>query len=62
MEFLVRWKNLTNNYDRYIPWKELRNNPELHKYLFNNKNLKHLIPREHKKSVQDLLENQIINS
>ena len=50
MQFKVRWKNLTSEFDRIIPWKELQNNPELHKYLFTNKELKHLIPREHRKN------------
>jgi hypothetical protein len=48
MSFQVRWKNLPEEYDRIIPWKELRNNPALHKYLSQNAQLKHLIPKEHR--------------
>jgi len=47
MTFRVRWRNLTEDYDRILPWKELRNNPILHQYLRNN-NLERLIPREHR--------------
>jgi hypothetical protein len=47
LDFLVRWKNCDPMYDRWIPWKELRNNPILHQYLLNN-NLKSIIPREHR--------------
>jgi transposase InsO family protein len=47
MNFRVRWKNLTEDFDRILPWKELRNNPALHTYLALNKLYK-LIPTEHK--------------
>jgi hypothetical protein len=47
MKFLVRWKDLTEEFDRILPWKELRNNPVLHKYLAVN-NMYRLIPNEHK--------------
>jgi len=47
MEFKVRWKDLPESSDRYLPWKELRNNPHLHEYLAAN-NMKHLIPKEHR--------------
>ena len=47
MSFRVRWRNLTEDYDRILPWKELRNNPALHQYLRNN-NMERLIPREHR--------------
>jgi hypothetical protein len=48
MKFQVRWKDLPPEHDRIIPWKELRNNPQLHKYLAENSKLKYLIPNEFK--------------
>jgi hypothetical protein len=48
LKFQVRWKDLPAEFDRIIPWKELRNNPQLHKYLAENSKLKHLIPNEFK--------------
>jgi len=50
MFFQVRWKNLPAEYDRMLPWKELRNNPALHQYLRQNETLKCLIPREHRQT------------
>lgn len=47
LEFKVRWLNLGKEYDRYLPYKELRNNPRLHDYLRAN-NMKAFIPPEHK--------------
>jgi transposase InsO family protein len=47
LEFRVRWLNLPEENDRYLPYKELRNNPALHKYLREN-NMKTYIPIEHK--------------
>jgi len=47
MKFTVRWKNLPAEYDRELPWKELRNNPALHSYLNSNR-MASLVPREHR--------------
>jgi transposase InsO family protein len=47
MSFTVRWKNFSSDYDRELPWKELRNNPALHQYLADS-GLYALIPTEHK--------------
>ena len=47
MSFKVRWANLPPEYDRWLNWKELRNNSALIQYLRNN-NLQRLIPREHR--------------
>jgi transposase InsO family protein len=46
--FTVRWKDLPPENDRILPYKELRNNPALHKYLAEHK-MKSYIPAEHKK-------------
>jgi hypothetical protein len=51
LEFKVRWLNLPEENDRYLPYKELRNNPALHKYLKEN-NMKSFIPAEHKSSLE----------
>jgi hypothetical protein len=48
LEFKVRWLNLPEENDRYLSYKELRNNPALHRYLKEN-NMKSFIPSEHKK-------------
>ena len=42
LDFLVHWQGLDNRENLWIPWKELRNNPILHKYLRDN-NLKAFI-------------------
>ena len=47
LQFRVRWRGLSEEFDRYLPYKELRNNPRLHEYLTKN-NMKSYIPREHK--------------
>jgi len=47
LEFRVRWLNLGEEYDRYLPYKELRNNPRLHEYLAEQ-NMRAFIPPEHK--------------
>lgn len=47
MTFRVRWRNLSEDFDRVLPWKELRNNPKLHDYLRVN-HMERLIPREHR--------------
>lgn len=46
-EFRVRWLNLDEDNDRYLPYKELRNNPRLHEYL-NDNQMKAFIPPEHR--------------
>jgi len=47
MEFKVRWLGEPKENDLWLPWKSLKDNPALHKYLSENK-LKSLIPAEHK--------------
>jgi hypothetical protein len=48
MDFLVKWKGFEDYTNLWLPWKELRNNPELHIYLEAN-GMKKLIPKEYKK-------------
>ena len=45
MEFLVRWKGESDENNLWMPWKEVRRNPILHKYLQDNK-MKSIIPIE----------------
>ena len=45
MEFLVRWKGESEENNLWMPWKEVRRNPILHKYLQDNK-MKSIIPIE----------------
>jgi len=47
LEFKVRWLGYPPEEDLWLPWKELRNNPKLHKYLADN-GLDKLIPKEHR--------------
>jgi hypothetical protein len=47
MDFLVKWEGLDEAYNRWLPWKELRNNVKLHEYLRVVK-LGKLIPKEHR--------------
>ena len=47
MDFLVRWVGYGPADDIYLPWKELRNNPVLHDYLFRVGLVK-TIPKEHR--------------
>ena len=46
MEFNVRWLGYGVEDDLWEQWKELRDNPALHKYLYEN-GMKRLIPKEH---------------
>jgi hypothetical protein len=50
MDFLVRWEGYDESHDLWLPWSELRNNPKLHKYLFDN-GLESWIPKEHRKQI-----------
>jgi hypothetical protein len=47
LQFQVRWKGLSEDFDRILPYKELRNNPRLHEYLIAN-NMRSFVPPEHK--------------
>ena len=47
MTFLVQWQGYDNSYDKWIPWKEVRDNVHLHEYLLNSKMIA-LIPKEHR--------------
>jgi hypothetical protein len=47
MQFLVRWANSNENEDQWLPWKDLRGNIALHKYL-HERGLDKLIPSEFK--------------
>ena len=47
MQFLVRWANSNETDDQWLPWKDLRTNSALHKYL-QEQNLAKLIPPEFK--------------
>jgi hypothetical protein len=46
-EFLVQWTGYSEEFNRWLPWKELRNNPVLHDYL-RRSGLQSMIPREHR--------------
>ena len=48
MDFLVRWTGQNESHDLWLPWKQLRDNPKLHKYLFEN-GMESWIPKEHRK-------------
>ena len=48
MEFRVRWAGYDESHDLWLPWRHLRDNPKLHKYLFDNR-MQKLIPTEHRK-------------
>ena len=45
MDFLVKWQGYGNDENLWLPWKELRNNPKLHEYLFSVGMMK-IIPKE----------------
>ncbi len=47
MFFRTRWLGYGEAQDLWLPWKELRNNTELHKYLREN-GLSALVPKEHR--------------
>ena len=47
LKFQVRWKDLSEEHDRILPYKELRNNPALHRYL-REQGMRSFIPPEHK--------------
>ena len=49
-DFKVRWKGYSSEEDLWLPWKELRNNPKLHKYLYDH-GYEKLIPKEHRRLV-----------
>ena len=48
MDFLVRWTGQNESHDLWLPWKQLRDNPKLHKYLSEN-GMESWIPKEHRK-------------
>jgi hypothetical protein len=52
MDFKVRWLGYGAEDDLWLPWKELRDNNALHKYLFEH-GLKKLIPIDHVKDNYD---------
>jgi hypothetical protein len=45
LDFLVRWQGYDSSHDLWLPWKELRNNIHLHKYL-RKVGLTKLIPKD----------------
>ena len=47
MEFKVRWEGYEEDEDLWLPWKELRDNTQLHQYLRDN-GMASLIPKEHR--------------
>jgi len=51
MDFYVSWVNAPESANLWLPWKEVRNNTQLHEYLKNN-NMTYLIPREHRESLK----------
>jgi transposase InsO family protein len=48
MDFRVRWEGYDSSHDLWLPWRDLRDNPKLHKYL-NDNGMSKLIPKEHRK-------------
>jgi hypothetical protein len=42
LEFLVQWEGCPESDNLWLPWKELRTNEFLHKYLWNNNLQKHI--------------------
>jgi hypothetical protein len=48
MDFRVRWTGYNESHDLWLPWNQLRDNPKLHKYLFDN-GMESWIPKEHRK-------------
>jgi transposase InsO family protein len=48
MDFRVRWEGYDSSHDLWLPWRDLRDNPKLHKYLYDN-GMSKLIPKEHRK-------------
>jgi hypothetical protein len=50
MDFLVRWLGYDESHDLWLPWSQLRDNPKLHKYLFDN-GMESWIPKEHRKQI-----------
>ena len=47
LDFLVKWKDVEDSGNLWLPWSELRNNPVLHQYLADH-HLAKLIPKEFK--------------
>jgi hypothetical protein len=47
MDFKVRWVGYDESEDLWLPWKELRDNAQLHLYLREN-GMASLIPKEHR--------------
>jgi hypothetical protein len=47
LSFKARWLGYDEKEDLWLPWSELRNNTQLHKYLREN-GLASLVPREHR--------------
>jgi transposase InsO family protein len=47
LDFKVRWRGYTEEHDLWIPFSELRDNPALHKYLWDN-GMKQHINRQHR--------------
>ena len=45
--FRTRWLGYDESHDLWLPWKELRDNTQLHQYLREN-GLKALVPKEHR--------------
>ena len=43
----MTWEGLDDKENLWLPWKELRNNPILHRYL-QSQGLRALIPAEHR--------------
>jgi hypothetical protein len=52
LEFKVRWLGYGEDTDLWLPWRELRNNPALHRYL-HEQHLDRLIPKEHRRDNYD---------
>jgi hypothetical protein len=51
-EFLVRWQGYPPDEDRWLSWRQLRDNPRLHEYLRTH-GFARFIPREHRAHVDD---------